>query len=91
MRDTTVRQPRVPHSWELLSEDCNVPVPRIRSMLEAPDVSGDLNRGLQMFAMFLDGRSYEAIAFVFNASRHDVNTSVHRAYRWVRQTCQPCD
>lgn len=90
MRDTSVRQPRVPHSWEQLSEDCNTSVEHIQGALCNPDTTPDMHRGLRMFALFLDGRSYDAIAIVFNASRHDVNRSVHRAYRWVRQVFQAC-
>ena len=88
MRDTTVRQPRVPHTFDALAEDFNMPVPYLQEVFSNHRENPELGKGLVMFELFLNGQTYEAIGIVFNMTSYKVNRDIHRAYKWLRQSCQ---
>lgn len=87
MRDTTVRQPRVPHSVELLCTDCNVRANLVQDALYSDELdnNAELHRSVRMFELFLNGSSYNTIAYIFNTSSYDANRCVHQAYTWVKR------
>ena len=90
MRDTTVRQNRIPHTWEILCTDCNIKIEEAQGVLACPEVAADaeLNRSIRMFTLFLEGNTYNSIAYMFNTSGYEVNHNIHKVYQWFRQKCR---
>lgn len=83
MRDTTVRQDRVPRNWDALSADCNMKIDTVKGVVD----NGSKSVGMALFVAFLDGRTYASLSEENGMTVYAVRTAVKKAYSSVRHAC----
>ncbi len=90
MRDVSVGQRRIPHSWNALSFVCGLPLEDVQELfnMQANETSKELYLCLMMFKSFLNGCSYEEIGTAYCVSRYMAVKGVRTGCRWFRRECK---